>query len=257
MAVEQNENGVRHWTVNGLKEYIDAKFQTIIAAAKEAKDVADRLTTKTDEANKVFATKEALDNLQQKIDALVEHDKNYLSKSDYETRHNVIQEKIDKLNETPWGTITSLGMVLLVIVGGFWGLAYGPIQSRFDQLEKRDRDLADSVTLVMSRQRENDQQTAVNSTRISEMMQDHQRQIRHLQEELRLFATKDEINNYRRYIEDHNNLQDRRLDERMTKDEFNAWEKERGKLIASIEARIERLANLMTQILQQHRQQPQ
>ncbi len=39
--------------------------------------------------------------------------------------------------ELPWSTLTSTGMFLLVVVGAFWALAFGPIQDKFGQVEKR------------------------------------------------------------------------------------------------------------------------
>ena len=232
-------------SVNGLRAYVDAKFQTIEAAAREAKQAADRAIERSDEVNKTYATKDAHSALETKFDALMKIHGELLSKNDYETRHIVLEEKIAKLQETPWGTIASLGMVLLVMIGGFWGLAYGPIQSRFEQLEKRDLAAAEALTLVRSHVRETERLLSANVATATKMGEDHQRQIERIIAEMRLFATKDEINNYRRYIEDHNALQDRRLDERMPKEEFNQWEKERGRLIDSINARIDRLFSVI------------
>ena len=44
------------------------------------------------------------------------------------------------VNGTPnitWTTITSTGMLLLIIVGAFWGLAFGPVQDKFGDVNRR------------------------------------------------------------------------------------------------------------------------
>ena len=44
-----------------------------------------------------------------------------------------------------WQSLTSVGMLILVVVGAFWALAFGPIQERFATVDKRlsDREAAD------------------------------------------------------------------------------------------------------------------
>jgi hypothetical protein len=44
-----------------------------------------------------------------------------------------------------WQSLTSVGMLILVVVGAFWALAFGPIQERFSTVDKRlsDREAAD------------------------------------------------------------------------------------------------------------------
>jgi hypothetical protein len=36
-----------------------------------------------------------------------------------------------------WSTLTSTGMLFLVVVGAFWALAFGPIQDKFANFEHR------------------------------------------------------------------------------------------------------------------------
>jgi hypothetical protein len=56
-----------------------------------------------------------------------------------------------------WQSLTSVGMLILVVVGAFWALAFGPIQERFATVDKRlsDREAADirfQVSLDQRRQ---------------------------------------------------------------------------------------------------------
>mgnify|MGYP001614045925 CR=1 FL=1 len=55
-----------------------------------------------------------------------------------------------------WQSLTSVGMLILVVVGAFWALAFGPIQERFATVDKRlsDREAADiRVQAVLDQRR--------------------------------------------------------------------------------------------------------
>lgn len=47
-----------------------------------------------------------------------------------------------------WGTITQTGMFVVIITGSFWALAFGPIQDKFTNLEKRDVELRQEVKRI-------------------------------------------------------------------------------------------------------------
>lgn len=105
--VSQKENG---WDHKQLINYVDAKFQTIEAAAKEAKEIADRTLAETIKSREIF-----------------------LSKTDYNARHGFLEEKVDGLAKTPWSTYGLVAIIFIAISGGFWGM----VNNRFDTLDKR------------------------------------------------------------------------------------------------------------------------
>jgi hypothetical protein len=47
-----------------------------------------------------------------------------------------------------WSTLISTGMFLVVIVGAFWALAFGPIQDKFLTNEKRDVELREEIKRI-------------------------------------------------------------------------------------------------------------
>ena len=49
-----------------------------------------------------------------------------------------------------WATLTNTGMFLLVVVGAFWALAFGPIQDKFSTNEKRDVELRNDIRRIQT-----------------------------------------------------------------------------------------------------------
>jgi len=215
--LNNNNNGELRLTLTGMKDYVDAKFQTIINAAKEAKDTADKLSAKTDEANKAFASKESITNIQAKIDMMIERESKFLTMPDYNIRHESLQQKLDEMTKTPWGTYYSFAMVLIVVIGGFWGLAYGPIQTRFDQNDRQRSEIRQQVDdinkLLIQR---ND-----------------------------IFVQTKELQAVIKRFEEKNATQDKKTDELLTKAAFESWKHERDQLIKQLVDRIDRLFTIV------------
>src|SRR3990167_7481625 len=49
-----------------------------------------------------------------------------------------------------WSAVISFGMLLLVIVGAFYNLAFIPVRERFDAIEKRHSDINDTFIRIQS-----------------------------------------------------------------------------------------------------------
>ena len=167
------------WTIQTLKEYLDAKFQTLVQAAADARTIADearhniqtlkeytdskfqtlvqasseaRATAERASAEARVVSDRTLEEARNVAERVTEEAKNtaketlrvqetFLTKEDYVGRHESIESKINKLSETPWTSYISAVAVLLVIIGGFWGM----VANRLESLERQDTE--ERVTL--------------------------------------------------------------------------------------------------------------
>ena len=67
-----------------------------------------------------------------------------VAQQDNERRFSRIDEKLVDLAATPWGTIASVAAVVILVLGGIWGL----ISTRFETGEKADQALTHEVERI-------------------------------------------------------------------------------------------------------------
>lgn len=127
-----------------------------------------------------------------------------------------LEGRIDRLNEkiaecnTPWGTIGSLAVIIIMVITGYWAL----ITTRFDSVERETRDVKADIVLL------------------------NKELVRRRAE----FVEQVELRALEKRIDEKNRTQDDRASTFLTKFTFDAWKAERDKTIEGMQHSIDAMS---------------
>lgn len=198
---------------NGYNSYLDGKINNVADIAKIAQETATIALRKTEE----FYVQRAQDD--KEVRKLVTEQHNYFAdKAQTELRLNTVDEKIAELSRPQWQTLGTVAGLLIMLITGFYGLAYGPIQDRFERTDK-------TISVMEKVQRENHQRLIDNT------------------------IGRPEFKEFQARVLEKNETQDSRttrtLDRTVTSSEFQVWKETNERIIDQLHSRVRVLEELL------------